>query len=245
VSPTVVTLDGQPSCQITDPVGGVCIFEGLARNREYLVTTTSANAIGSRTSTMSAKTLSVSPDRPVLTAEFKGSDLLLTMATTERDQTNVMYFYGQCLVNNKYKASLRIDVARNPSEVLSLFTIPNARKKLIQCSVYSYAPGASENYSDPVTFSVLKSGKIILPRITASIVATSPRPGVVTLKWRVVDKNGKLYGVSVKASKKVCAYRARTTCMIRGLVSGSTIKATVRAHGPSGTITSRTSVVVK
>ena len=245
VNPTVVTLDGQPPCQITDPVGGVGIFEGLARNREYLVTTTSANAIGSRTSTTTAKTLSVSPDRPVLSAEFKGSDLLLTMATTERDQTNVMYFYGQCLVNHKYKASLSIDVARNPSELLSLFTIPNARKKLIQCSVYSYAPGASENYSDPVTFSVLKSGKILLPRITASIVATSPRPGVVTLKWRVADKNGKLYDLSVKTSKKVCAYRARTTCIIRGLVSGSTFKATVRAYGPSGTISSRTSVVVK
>ena len=209
------------------------------------MTTTSANAIGSRTSTISAKTLSVRPDRPVLSAEFRGSDLLLTLGTTERDQTNVTYFYGQCLVNKQYKDSLSIYVARNPGEVLSLFTIPNARKKSIQCSVYSYAVGAPDNYNYPVTFSVLKSGKIILPRITASIVATSPRPGVVTLKWKVVDKNGKLYELSVKTSKKVCAYRARTTCIIRRLVSGSTFKATVRAYGPSGSISSRTTVVVK
>jgi len=246
VSPTVVSLEGQPPCQISEPVGGVCVFEGLARNREYSVTATSTNSIGSRTATISAKTLSATPDRPVLSAEFKGSDLLLTIATTERDQTNVMYFYGQCLVNYKYQESLRIDLALNPGGVLSMFTIPNARKKLIQCSVYSYAPGALGNAgSDSVAFSVLKSGKILLPRITATIVATSPRPGVATLKWRVVDKNGKLYNLSVKTSKKVCAYRGRTTCTIKNLVSGSMFAAVVRAYGPSGSISYRTTVVVQ
>ena len=252
VNPTVVSLEGQPPCQIAEPAGGVCVFDGLARNREYSVTATSTNSIGSRTAIISVKTLSATPDRPVLSAEFKGSDLHLTIATTERDQTNVMYFWGQCLVNSKSQKSLRIDLALNPGEFLSMFTIPNARKKLIQCSVYSYAalysnaPGAPTNpASDSVAFSVLKSGKILLPRITATIVATSPRPGVVTLKWTVVDRNGKVLDLSVKTSKKACAYRGRTTCTIKKLVSGSMFAAVVRAYGPSGAISYRTTVVVQ
>ena len=252
VSPTVVSLEGQSPCQIAEPAGGVCVFDGLARNREYSVTVTSTNSIGSRTAIISAKTLSATPDRPVLSAEFKGSDLHLTIATTERDQTNVMYFWGQCLVNSKSQKSLRIDLYLNPGESLSMFTIPNARKKLIQCSVFSYAalysnaPGAPKNpASDSVAFSVLKSGKILLPRITATIVATSPRPGVVTLKWTVVDKNGKVLDLSVKTSKKACVYRGRTTCTIKKLVSGSMFAAVVRAYGPSGAISHRTTVVVQ
>jgi hypothetical protein len=216
------------------------------RNRTYGYVVSATNAIGVRTAAFSAKTLMATPDRPVLSAKFKGSDVLLTIATTERDQTNVIYFYGQCLVNNRYKASLRINVARNPGEVQSTFTIPNARKKLIQCSIYSYSPGApKDDGSDSVRLTVLKSGKIQLPRITAKLVATSTRRGVVVLKWRVVDKNGKIEQLSVRTSKKTCAYRGRNTCTITRLKSGSTYAAVVRAYGPSGAISKRTTVVVK
>jgi hypothetical protein len=245
-APVSVTLDNGQQCQIADASGGKCEFVGLMRNRTYGYVVSATNAIGVRSAAFSAKTLMATPDRPVLSAEFKGSDLHLTIASTERDQTNVMKFLGSCLVNFKWNEFSRIELELKGGESSVLFTIPKARKKLIECSIYSYAPGApKEEGSDPARFTVLKSGRIQLPRITATITATSPRPGVVTLKWRVVDKNGKIEQFSVRTSKKACAYRARTTCIIRGLTSGSTFAATVRAYGPSGAISYRTTVVVK
>jgi hypothetical protein len=245
-APTSVTLENGQQCQIADAVGGTCEFVGLMRNRTYGYVVSATNAIGVRTAAFSVKTLTTKPDRPVLLAEFKGFDLHLSIATTERDQTNVLKFLGSCLVNNNWKNFARIDLELRDGESSMVFTIPNARKKLIQCSIYSYAPGPhNDDWTDSVRLTVLKSGRIQLPRITATITATSPRPGVVTLKWRVVDKNGKIEMLSVKTSNKACTYRARTTCIIRGLTSGSTFAATVRAYGPSGAISYRTTVVVK
>ena len=242
--PTVLSLDGQPPCQISDPAGGVCVFTGLARQREYSVIATSVNGIGIRTNTFSGKTLGEKPDSPVLSAMFKNSDLQLTLGTSERDRTNVVGFYGLCRINNiKY---LEIDVGLTEGETSKRFTVPNARKKFVECQVASYAPGApKEPMSEYVRIQVLKSGRIQLPRITAKMVATSPRPGVVTLRWRVVDKNGKITSLAVKTSKRTCAYRGRTTCTIKRLVSGSTFVAIVRANGPSGEVSYRTTVVVR
>jgi hypothetical protein len=245
-APTSVTLDNGQQCQIADATGGTCEFVGLMRNRTYGYVVSATNALGVRTAAFSAKTLMATPDRPLLAAEFKGSDLYLTMTTSERDRTNVMKFLGSCLVNYKWKDSARIDLELKDGESSMVFTIPNSRKKLIQCSIYSYAPGAPKgDGSDSVRLTVLKSGKIQLPRISATLVATSPRRGVVVLKWRVVDKNGRVEQLSVRTSKKTCAYRGRTTCTITRLKSGSTYAAVVQAYGPSGAISKRTTVVVK
>lgn len=243
-TPTVLTIEGQPQCELSDPAGGVCVFQGLARYRVYSVISTSANGVGARTTTFSGKTLGEKPDAPVLSAAFENSDLHLTIAASERDLTNVVGFFGRCRINNvKY---LEIDVDLDEGENSKKFTIPNARKKSVECQVASYAPGSPrEGLSDEVRIHILKSGRIQLPRITAKIVATSPRPGVVTLKWRVVDKNGKVSSLVVKTSKKSCSYRGRTTCTIKRLVSGSTFVAIVKAYGPSGAISYRTTVVVQ
>jgi hypothetical protein len=243
---TSVTLDNGQQCQISDAAGGTCEFVGLMRNRTYGYVVSATNALGVRTVAFSAKTLMASPDRPVLSAEFRGSDLHLLIATTERDRTNVMKFKGNCFVNRKWKDSTEINLELKDGKSSMLFTIPNARKKLIQCYMNSYAPGAPKgDVSDSVRLTVLKSGKIQLPRISATLVATSPRRGVVVLKWRVVDKNGKIEQLSVRTSKKTCAYRGRTTCTITRLKSGSTYAAVVQAYGPSGAISKRTTVVVK
>ena len=242
--PTILTLEDGQKCQIADASGGTCEFIGLLRNRKYGFVVTTSNAIGTRESSLEFQTKGATPDPPLINARFEGSDLVISVSSTERDKTNVESFLSACQINKRRNFYPLLDL--EPGISSTQFVIPNARKKLIDCTFSGYSSSALKSpYGTDRRLQVLTSGRIILPRLSASLNASSRQPGVVVLRWKVTDKNGKVMYLSVKTSKKACNSRGRTSCTIRGLESGTTFVAIVEARGPSGGISERVTVVVK
>jgi hypothetical protein len=69
--------------------------------------------------------------------------------------------------------------------------------------------------------------------------------GIVNVKWKASDSLGKVQSVSVNPSTGTCKKVTATSCVIKGLASGSVITVVLSGRGTSGSKVVRSNIVVK
>ena len=86
----------------------------------------------------------------------------------------------------------------------------------------------------------ITSGKLaITPTISSNVV------GVVNVKWKATDSLGSVQSVTVNPSTGSCKKTSATSCVIKGLTSGSVVNVVLSGRGTSGSETVRSNIVVK
>ena len=246
-APIVLRMEDGRQCSVPISNTGVCTFGGLAANRPYRVTSVGTNAIGVRETSFEVKTSAARPGPLNIAARFDQGDLVVVVTWPERDRTNIVEIENYCNIapkdGRKWKST---SVGEDDTEVRYVF--PGLRTAL-KCQFAGWSPGDLPAGSARV-LQVTRKGKILLPSIKARIVASSPRPGTVVLKWKASDRNGYVQpNLSRVGSKKSlwrqCGSPRQTSCTIKNLKSGSVFSVRLSVWGPSGDAEAFASVVVK
>jgi len=242
-TPTI-EIAGQPPCSLVANATTTCTFVGLPRRASHVLVAKGTNAAGTREKIFTGATLAGIPETPDLGGKIVGSDLVMTVAPSSMDESNVDYYYVQCTVGNKSWSKLQAaDLEHN---VRGTFRVPGVRGKATWCYSALVSMGATKQFtSDFGSVKVDAKGKVIAGKLTLSALADDAKKGLVGVKWTVKDSLGKNITVNVSSSKKSCAKKSALSCIIAGLPSGSQIVLRITARGQSGSRSIWKTVTVK
>lgn len=244
-APTL-TITGQPPCVLNPAIETACSFDNLTPRTEYELTATGANALGSRETKLSVRTLVTKPVTPMLSGAFVGSDLVLTATADKTDATNVTHLGVQCgFAPSTFDQE---PIAMDPASRSVSITVPSARGKTGWCGAWAVASDeVADGYevSPTVNLYVSQKGKLTLARITLKVDATSTRKGKVLVTWKAKDTLGGVFvGVRVGGGRP-CVRKSANSCVVRNLRSGAKLTVNVSAFGRSGTVNDKRVVRVK
>ena len=242
-TPTI-EIAGQPPCSLVANATTTCTFSGLPRRASHVLVAKGANAAGTREKTFTGATLAGVPETPDLGGKMAGSDLVMTVAPSAMDETNVDYYYVQCSVGNKSWSKLQS--ADREHNAYGTFRVPGVKGKATWCYSALVSMGTTKQYtSDFGSVKVDAKGKVTAGKLTLSALADDAKKGLVGVKWTVKDSLGKNITVDVNSSKKSCAKKSALSCIIAGLPSGSQIVLRITARGQSGSRSIWKTVTVK
>ena len=244
VGTPTIEIAGQPPCSLVANATTTCTFVGLPRRASHVLVAKGTNAAGTREKIFTGATLAGVPETPDLGGKIDGSDLVMTVAPSSMDESNVDYYYVQCTVGNKSWSKLQAaDLEHN---VRGTFRVPGVRGKATWCYSALVSMGATKQFtSDFGSVKVDAKGKVIAGKLTLSALADDAKKGLVGVKWTVKDSLGKNITVNVSSSKKSCAKKSALSCIIAGLPSGSQIVLRITARGQSGSRSIWKTVTVK
>ena len=92
---------------------------------------------------------------------------------------------------------------------------------------------------------ITANGKITSGRLTIAPTISSNVAGVVNVKWKAKDSLGSVKSVTVKPSTGQCKKTTATSCVIKGLTSGSIVGVVLSGRGTSGSEVVRSKILVK
>lgn len=242
-TPTI-EVAGQPPCPLAANTTTTCTFSGLPRRASHVLVAKGTNAAGTREKIFTGATLAGVPETPDLGGKFSGTDLLMTVAPSAMDETNVDYYYVQCTVANKTWSKLQ-SADREHNE-FGTFRVPGVKGKAAWCYAALVSMGTTKQFtSDFGSVKVDAKGKVTAGKLTLSALADDAKKGLVGVKWSVKDSLGKNITVDVSSSKKSCAKKSALSCIIAGLPSGSQVVLRITARGQSGSRSIWKTVTVK
>lgn len=242
-TPTI-EVAGQPPCSLVANATTTCTFSGLPRRASHVLVARGTNAAGTREKVFTGATLAGVPETPDLGGKMAGTDLVMTVAPSAMDETNVDYYYVQCTVGNKSWSKLQS--ADREHNSYGTFRVPGVKGKPTWCYSALVSMGTTKQYtSDFGSVKVDAKGKVTAGKLTLSALADDAKKGLVGVKWTVKDSLGKNISVDVSSSKKSCAKKSALSCIIAGLPSGSQIVLRITARGQSGSRSIWKTVTVK
>ena len=242
-TPTI-EVAGQPPCALVANATTTCTFVGLPRRASNVLVAKGTNAAGTREKIFTGATLAGIPETPDLDGKLVGADLVMTVAPSSMDESNVDYYYVQCSVGNKPWSKLQpADLEHN---VKGTFRVPAVKGKATWCYAALVSMGTTKQFtSDFGSVKVDAKGKVVAGKLSLSALADDAQKGLVGVKWSVKDSLGKNITVNVTSSKKSCAKKSALSCIIAGLPSGSQIVLRITARGQSGSRSIWKTVTVK
>ena len=92
---------------------------------------------------------------------------------------------------------------------------------------------------------IAANGKITSGRLVITPTISSNIAGVVNVKWKATDSLGSVKSVSVNPTSGSCKKVTATSCVIKGLESGSIVTVVLSGRGTSGSEIVKSNIVVK
>ena len=237
-------IEGSQSCTIAPEGDSTCTFFGLQRKTAHTLIAKGSNAIGSRETTFIARTLAGTPENPTITGKFAGSDLVATVIADAADQNNVDVFELYCIAQKGSKSVYGFGEGTSPNS--KTFRLPKMKGKANYCYGRVMSTGTVKIYSSGYgLLRIAANGKITSGKLTITPTITSTVAGVVNVKWKATDSLGSVQSVTVNPSMGSCKKTSATSCVIKGLDSGSIVSVVMSGRGTSGSEIIRPNIVVK
>ena len=242
-NPTV-EIEGSQSCTIAREGDSTCSFLGLQRKTAHTVIVKGTNSIGTRETRFTSRTLAGTPENPTVTGKFVGSDLVAMVIADTADQNNVDLFELYCIAQKGSKSVYGFGEGTSPNK--KTFRLPKIKGKANYCYGRVMSTGTIKIYSSGYgLLRIAANGKITSGRLTINPTISSKVAGVVNVKWKAKDSLGSVKAVTVKSSTGSCKKMTATSCVIKGLTSGSIVSIVLSGRGTSGSEVIRSNVVVK
>ena len=242
-NPTV-ELEGSQSCAIAPEGDSVCTFIGLQRKTPHTVIVKGTNAIGLRETRFRTRTLAGTPENPTIKGKFAGSVLVATVIANDADQNNVDLFELYCITQKGSKSVYGFGEGTSPNS--KTFRLPKIKGKANYCYGRVMSTGTVKIYSSGYgLLRIAANGKITTGKLVITPTVTSKVAGVVNVKWKAKDSLGSVKTVSVKSPSGSCKKVTATSCVIKGLTSGSVVTVVLSGRGTSGSGVVRSNIVVK
>ena len=242
-NPTV-EIEGSQSCTIAPEGDSTCSFFGLQRKTAHTLIAKATNASGTRETRFTARTLAGTPENPTITGKFVGSDLVATVIANPADQNNVDVFEMYCIAQKGSKSIFGFGEGTSPNS--KTFRLPKIKGKANYCYGRVMSTGTVKIYSSG--FGLLRiaaNGKITSGKLVITPTISSNVKGIVNVKWKAKDSFGSVKSISVSSSSGSCKKVTATSCVIKGLTSGSVITVVLSGRGTSGSGVVRSNIVVK
>ena len=237
-------IEGSQSCTIAPEGDSTCTFFGLQRKTAHTLIAKGSNAIGSRETKFTARTLAGTPENPTITGKFAGSDLVATVIADAADQNNVDVFELYCIAQKGSKSVYGFGEGTSPNS--KTFRLPKMKGKANYCYGRVMSTGTVKIYSSGYgLLRIAANGKITSGKITITPTISSNVAGEVNVKWKATDSLGKVQSVTVNPSIGSCKKTSATSCVIKGLDSGSIVSVVMSGRGTSGSEIIRPNIVVK
>jgi hypothetical protein len=242
-NPTV-EIEGSQSCTIAPEGDSTCTFFGLQRKTAHTLIVKGTNATGLRESRFTTRTLAGTPENPTIKGKFVGSDLVATVIADAADQNNVDLFEMYCIAQKGSKSVYGFGEGTSPNS--KTFRLAKIKGKANYCYGRVMSTGTIKIYSSGYgLLRIAANGKITSGRLTIAPTISSKIAGVVNVKWKAKDSLGSVKAVTVKSSTGSCKKMTATSCVIKGLTSGSVVSIVLSGRGTSGSEVIRSNVVVK
>jgi hypothetical protein len=242
-NPTV-EIEGSQSCTIAPEGDSTCSFFGLQRKTAHTLIAKATNASGTRETRFTARTLAGTPENPTITGKFVGSDLVATVIANPADQNNVDVFEMYCIAQKGSKSIFGFGEGTSPNS--KTFRLPKIKGKATYCYGRVMSTGTVKIYSSG--FGLLRiaaNGKITSGKLVITPTISSNVKGIVNVKWKAKDSFGSVKSISVSSSSGSCKKVTATSCVIKGLTSGSVVTVVLSGRGTSGSGVVRSNIVVK
>jgi hypothetical protein len=237
-------IEGSQSCTIAPEGDSTCTFFGLQRKTAHTLIAKGTNAIGSRETKFTARTLAGTPENPTITGKFSGSDLVATVFADAADQNNVDVFEMYCIAQKGSKSVYGFGEGTSPNS--KTFRLPKMKGKASYCYGRVMSTGTVKIYSSGYgLLRIAANGKITSGKLVITPTISSTVAGVVNVKWKATDSLGKVQSVSVNPSTGSCKKTSATSCVIKGLTSGSIVSIVLSGRGTSGSEVIKSNIVVK
>jgi hypothetical protein len=237
-------LEGRQSCTIAPEGDSNCSFFGLQRKTAHTLIVKGANAIGARETRFTTRTLAGTPDNPTITGKFVGSDLVATVIANAADQKNVDVFEMYCIAQKGSKSVFGFGEGTSPNK--KTFRLPKMKGKANYCYGRVMSTGTVKIYSSGYgLLRIAANGKITTGKLVITPTVSSKAAGIVNVKWKAKDSLGSVKSISVKSSSGSCKKVTATSCVIKGLTSGSNVTVVLSGRGTSGSGVVRSNIVVK
>ncbi len=242
-APTV-EIEGSQSCTIAPEGDSTCTFFGLQRKTAHTLIVKGTNAMGTRETRFTARTLAGTPENPTITGKFEGSDLVATVFANAADQNNVDVFEMYCIAQRGSKSVYGFGEGTSPNS--KTFRMPKMKGKANYCYGRVMSTGTVKIYSSGYgLLRIAANGKITSGKLSIAPTISSNVAGVVNVKWKATDSLGSVKSVSVNPSSGSCKKVTATSCVIKGLPSGSILRVVLSGRGTSGSEIVRSNIVVK
>ncbi len=242
-NPTV-EIEGSQSCTIAPEGDSTCSFFGLQRKTAHTLIVKGTNSIGTRETRFTSRTLAGTPENPTITGKFVGSDLVATVIADAADQNNVDLFELYCIAQKGSKSVYGFGEGSSPNK--KTFRLPKIKGKASYCYGRVMSTGTVKIYSSGYgLLRIAANGKITSGRLVITPTISSNVAGVVNVKWKATDSLGKVQSVAVNPSTGSCKKTSSTSCVIKGLTSGSVVSVVLSGRGTSGSEVIRSNIVVK
>ena len=242
-NPTV-EIEGSQSCTIAPEGDSTCTFFGLQRKTAHTLIAKGTNAIGSRETKFTARTLAGTPENPTITGKFEGSELVATVFADAADQNNVDVFEMYCIAQKGSKSVNGFGEGTSPNS--KTFRLPKMKGKANYCYGRVMSTGTVKIYSSGYgLLRIAANGKITSGKLSIAPTISSNVAGIVNVKWKATDSLGSVKSVSVNPSSGSCKKTSATSCVIKGLTSGSIVTVVLSGRGTSGSEIVKSNIVVK
>lgn len=241
--PATLSVGTDQICTLDPAAPTTCTFVGLARRAEQQVVARAVNGLGPRVTTFTPQTTAGKPDGPVMSGEFVGADLVVSLAPGPDDTTNIDHAYLECSGGGmKWTSTVPVVAGSAPKASVRISKSKGLALYCFGAAISLAARGfLTSNYS---AMKVTKAGKLDNGKVSLTPTVKSTKKGQVAVSWKTKDSFGGKVTVEVTAKKK-CKPAGKTGCVISGLASGETVQVVVLARGTSGSKSERKSVVVK
>lgn len=241
--PATLSVGTDQVCTLDPSAPTTCTFVGLPRRAQQEVVARAVNGLGPRTTTFTPQTTAGKPDGPVMSGEFVGSDLVVSLAPGPDDISNIDHAYLECSGGGmKWKSTVPVVAGAAPKASVRISKSKGFALYCFGAAISLAARGfLTSNYS---AMKVSKAGKLDNGKVALTSAVKSTKKGQVLVSWKTKDSFGGKVAVEVTAKKK-CKPSGKNACVISGLTSGETIQVAVLARGTSGSKSERKSVVVK
>jgi hypothetical protein len=237
-------IEGSQSCTIAPEGDSTCTFSGLQRKTAHTLIAKGTNAVGSRETRFTARTLAGTPENPTIIGKFAGSDLVATVIADAADQNNVDIFEMYCIAQKGSKSVYGFGEGTSPNS--KTFRLPKMKGKANYCYGRVMSTGTIKIYSSGYgLLRIAANGKITSGKLVINPTVSSNVAGVVNVKWKATDSLGKVQSVTVNPSIGSCTKTSASSCVIKGLTSGSVITVVLSGRGTSGSEIIRSNIVVK
>jgi hypothetical protein len=242
-NPTV-EIEGSQSCTIAPEGDSTCSFFGLQRKTAHTLIAKATNASGTRETRFTARTLAGTPENPTITGKFVGSDLVATVIANPADQNNVDVFEMYCIAQKGSKSIFGFGEGTSPNS--KTFRLPKIKGKATYCYGRVMSTGTVKIYSSGYgLLRIASNGKITSGKLVITPTISSNVKGIVNVKWKAKDSFGSVKSISVTSSSGSCKKVTATSCVIKGLTSGSVVTVVLSGRGTSGSGVVRSNIVVK
>ena len=237
-------IEGSQSCTIAPEGDSTCTFFGLQRKTAHTLIVKGTNAIGTRETRFIARTLAGTPENPTVRGKFAGTDLVATVVANAADQNNVDVFELYCIAEKGAKSVYGFGEGTSPNS--KTFRLPKMKGKANYCYGRVMSTGTVKIYSSGYgLLRIAANGKITSGKLAITPSISSNVVGVVNVKWKATDSLGSVQSVTVNPSTGSCKKTSATSCVIKGLTSGSVVSVVLSGRGTSGSETVRSNIVVK